>query len=78
MIRVMLKDGRCAELANGVCVSIEALDAGIACDEGRAHLLGHYTAAELRGFVVASPIEADGEVRQGRPLAGVEPVFDLG
>ena len=64
MMRVMLKDGRCAELVNGVCVSLEALDAGVACDDGREHLLGHYTAAELRGYTVELDA-SDGEPARG-------------
>ena len=76
MMRVVLKDGRCAELVNGVCVGLEALLAGVACDDGREHLLGHYTVAELRGYMVTPGL--DGDEGLGGPAAGVEPIFDLG
>ncbi len=77
MMRVVLKDGRCAELLNGVSMSIEALDAGVACGDGREHLLGHFTAAELRGYVAAPLIDDSGESARRGPDAGVEPIPDL-
>ena len=78
MMRVLLKDGRYAELANGVCVSLEALEAGVTCDDGGAHLLGHYTAAELRGFTVAPVPEPRGEAGSRGPDAGGASVSSFG
>ena len=78
MMRVVLKDGRCAELVNGVSMSIEAIDAGAACDDGREHLLGHYTAAELRGFVVSPVPDGSRDAARWGPDAGTDPILDLG
>lgn len=77
MLRIVLKDGRCTELVNGVCVGLEAIEADVACRDGRTHLLGHYTVAELRGYMVAPIVEADGDAAPSGPAGGLEPVFDL-
>ena len=77
MLRIRFKVGRCAALTSGVCVSPEALDAGIACDQGRAHLLGHDAVAELRGFAIAQPLQEPGMAARWVPEAGADSILDL-